>query len=154
MSSELRELYQQVIVDHHRAPRNFKKLPAPTRSAEGVNPLCGDKVTVQVELDGDVIRDIGFQGSGCAISRASASLMTAGVKGKAVADAQAAVAQFRAMLTDDPADDEARERLGKLAVFEGVREFPSRIKCATLAWHTLGAALAGRSEPVSTERED
>ena len=153
MSSELRDLYQQVIVDHHRKPRNFKKLAAPSRTAEGFNPLCGDKVTVEVELDGDMIRDIGFQGSGCAISRASASLMTADVKGKPVADAQAAVAHFRAMLTDD-ADDEARERLGKLAVFEGVREFPSRIKCATLPWHTLAAALSGRGEPVSTEREE
>ena len=157
MSSELRDLYQQVIVDHHRKPRNFKKLAAPTRAAEGYNPLCGDKVTVEVELDGDVIRDVGFQGSGCAISRASASLMTADVKGKPIADAQAAVAEFRAMLTDDPDDSEsseARERLGKLAVFEGVREFPSRIKCATLPWHTLAAALSGRREPVSTERED
>jgi nitrogen fixation protein NifU and related proteins len=153
MSSELRDLYQQVIVDHHRKPRNFKKLAAPTRSAEGFNPLCGDKVTVELELAGDVIRDIGFQGSGCAISRASASLMTADVKGKAIGEAQEAVAHFRAMLTDD-ADGEARERLGKLAVFEGVREFPSRIKCATLPWHTLAAALSGRGEPVSTERED
>ena len=157
MSSELRDLYQQVIVDHHRKPRNFRKQAAPSRTAEGFNPLCGDKVTVEVELDGDVIRDIGFQGSGCAISRASASLMTADVKGKPVADARAAVAHFRAMLTDDPDDaagSEHREQLGKLAVFEGVREFPSRIKCATLPWHTLAAALGGRSEPVSTERED
>ena len=154
MSSELRDLYQQVIVDHHRKPRNFKKLAAPTRRAEGFNPLCGDKVTVELDLDGDVIRDIGFQGSGCAISRASASLMTADVKGKPIPDAQAAVAEFRAMLTDDAAGDDARERLGKLAVFEGVREFPSRIKCATLPWHTLAAALSGRGEPVSTERED
>jgi len=156
-SSELRDLYQQVIVDHHRKPRNFRKLAAPTRSAEGYNPLCGDTVTVEIELDGDVIRDIGFHGSGCAISRASASLMTADVKGKAVADAQAAVAHFRAMLTDDSdaaAGTEVRERLGKLAVFEGVREFPSRIKCATLPWHTLAAALGGRAEPVSTEREE
>jgi nitrogen fixation NifU-like protein len=154
MTSELRDLYQQVIVDHHRRPRNFKKLPAPSRSAEGFNPLCGDKVTVELELDGDVIRDIGWEGSGCAISRASASLMTADVKGKPVADAQAAVAHFRAMLTDDQAAGEARDHLGKLAVFEGVREFPSRIKCATLPWHTLAAALSGRGEPVSTERED
>jgi nitrogen fixation NifU-like protein len=157
MSSELRDLYQEVIVDHHRKPRNFRKLAAPTRSAEGFNPLCGDKVTVELVLDGDVIRDVGFQGSGCAISRASASLMTANVKGKAVADAAAAVADFRAMLTDDPdhaAGSEARERLGKLAVFQGVREFPSRIKCATLPWHTLAAALRGRAEPVSTEREE
>jgi nitrogen fixation NifU-like protein len=157
MSSELRDLYQEVIVDHHRKPRNFRKLAAPTRSAEGVNPLCGDKVTVELLLDGDVIRDVGFQGSGCAISRASASLMTADVKGKAVAEAQAAFDDFRAMLVDDPhesARGEARGRLGKLAVLEGVREFPSRIKCATLPWHTLAAALAGRGEPVSTEGED
>jgi nitrogen fixation NifU-like protein len=151
MSSELRDLYQQVILDHNRKPRNFRKLPSPTQGAEGYNPLCGDRVTVEVALDGDVIRDIAFQGSGCAISKASASLMTADLKGKAVADAEAAFARFRAMLTDDPAGEEAAAQLGKLAVFGGVREFPSRIKCATLPWHTLHAALAGKTEPVSTE---
>jgi nitrogen fixation NifU-like protein len=153
MSSELRDLYQEVILDHNRKPRNFRKLAGPTRGAEGYNPLCGDRVTVEIALEGDVIRDIGFQGSGCAISRASASLMTAEIKGKAVADAAAAGARFRAMLTENPAggDDAAAAQLGKLAVFEGVREFPSRIKCATLPWHTLHAALAGRTEPVSTE---
>jgi nitrogen fixation NifU-like protein len=155
MSSELRELYQQVILDHNRKPRNFRKLPSPTLGAEGYNPLCGDRVTVEVALEGDVIRDIAFQGSGCAISKASASLMTADLKGKAVADAEAAFARFRAMLTDGqagPAGDEAASaQLGKLAVFAGVREFPSRIKCATLPWHTLHAALAGKTEPVSTE---
>jgi len=154
MSSELRDLYQEVILDHNRKPRNFRKLTSPTRGAEGYNPLCGDRVTVEIALEGDVIRDIGFQGSGCAISRASASLMTADIKGKAVAEAEAAFARFRAMLTESPAgagDDPAAAQLGKLAVFEGVREFPSRIKCATLPWHTLHAALAGRTEPVSTE---
>jgi nitrogen fixation NifU-like protein len=153
MSSELRDLYQEVILDHNRKPRNFRKLASPTRGAEGYNPLCGDRVTVEIALEGDVIRDIGFQGSGCAISRASASLMTADIKGKPVAEAEATIARFRAMVTESPAggDDAAAARLGKLAVFEGVREFPSRIKCATLPWHTLHAALAGQTEPVSTE---
>jgi len=155
MSSELRDLYQEVILDHNRKPRNFRRLASPTRGAEGYNPLCGDRVTVEIELEGDVIRDIGFQGSGCAISRASASLMTADIKGKPVAEAEAAFARFRAMLTGGsavPADDPvATAQLGKLSVFAGVREFPSRIKCATLPWHTLHAALAGQAEPVSTE---
>ncbi len=155
MSSELRDLYQEVILDHNRKPRNFRRLASPTRGAEGYNPLCGDRVTVEIELEGDVIRDIGFQGSGCAISRASASLMTADIKGKPVAEAEAAFARFRAMLTGRPAvpadDPVATAQLGKLSVFEGVREFPSRIKCATLPWHTLHAALAGQAEPVSTE---
>jgi nitrogen fixation NifU-like protein len=149
--SELRDLYQQVILDHHRKPRNFRKLARPTRCAEGYNPLCGDRVTVEVALDGDVIRDIGFQGSGCAISRASASLMTADLKGKDVAEAEAIFARFRAMLTEGPGPEPAPPELGKLGVLAGVREFPSRIKCATLAWHTLHAALAGQGEPVSTE---
>ena len=147
--SDLRDLYQEVILDHHRKPRNFRKLDHPTQHAEGYNPLCGDRVTVEVALDGDVIRDIGFQGSGCAISRASASLMTADLKGKDVAEAEATFARFRAMLTEAAADPSAE--LGKLGVLAGVREFPSRIKCATLAWHTLHAALSGRGESVSTE---
>ena len=157
MASELRDLYQEVILDHNRKPRNFRKLASPTRRAEGYNPLCGDRVTVEIALEGDVIRDIGFQGSGCAISRASASLMTADTKGKPVAEAEATFARFRTMLTESPAgasDDSAADRLGKLAVFAGVREFPSRIKCATLAWHTLHAALAGQTESVSTESSD
>lgn len=157
MPSELRDLYQEVILDHNRRPRNFRKLASPTRGAEGYNPLCGDRITVEIALEGDVIRDIGFQGSGCAISRASASLMTADIKGKPVAEAEATFARFRAMLTANPVgagDDAAAQQLGKLAVFEGVREFPSRIKCATLAWHTLHAAFAGQTEPVSTESSD
>ena len=158
MSSELRDLYQEVILDHNRKPRNFRKLASPTRGAEGYNPLCGDRVTVEIALEGDVIRDVAFQGSGCAISKASASLMTADIKGKPVAEAEAAFDRFRAMLTESPAgaadDPAAAALLGKLAVFEGVREFPSRIKCATLAWHTLHAAFAGQTEPVSTESSD
>ena len=156
MSSELRDLYQEVILDHNRKPRNFRKLASPTRGAEGYNPLCGDRVTVEIALEGDVIRDVGFQGSDCAISRASASLMTAEIKGKPAAEAEAVFARFRAMLTESPAggDDAAAAQLGKLAVFEGVREFPSRIKCATLPWHTLHAVLTGQTEPVSTESSD
>jgi len=149
--SELRELYQQVILDHHRKPRNFRKLPRATQRAEGHNPLCGDRVTVEVELEDDVIRDIGFQGSGCAISKASASMMTAALKGKKIAEAEAVFDRFHAMLTESGADDEGTEALGKLAVFAGVREFPIRVKCATLPWHTMRAALAGQAEPVSTE---
>jgi nitrogen fixation NifU-like protein len=147
MTSELRDLYQQVILDHNRKPRNFRTLPSPSRAAEGYNPLCGDRLTVEIALEGDVIRDIGFQGSGCAISRASASMMTADLKGKTLAQAEEAFEGFRAMLTGDGAEAE----LGKLGVFAGVREFPSRIKCATLAWHTAHAALAGKTEPVTTE---
>jgi len=149
--SELRDLYQQVIIDHSRKPRNFRALPHPTRHAEGFNPLCGDRVTVEVDVTDDTIRDIGFQGSGCAISKASASMMTADLKGKTVAEAETAFGRFHAMVTDGEPSDEAAEGMGKLAVFAGVREFPSRIKCATLPWHTLRAALAGGNAPVSTE---
>jgi nitrogen fixation protein NifU and related proteins len=152
MSSDLRDLYQQVILDHNRKPRNFRKLPDASRGAEGYNPLCGDRVTVEIALEGDVIRDVAFQGSGCAISRASASLMTADLKGKTVAEAEETFTRFRAMLTEEAADGAGAEaRLAKLAVLAGVREFPSRIKCATLPWHTLYAALAGAREPVTTE---
>jgi len=147
MTSELRDLYQQVILDHNRKPRNFRTLANPSRTAEGYNPLCGDRLTVEMALEGEVIRDIGFQGSGCAIFKASASMMTADLKGKTVTEAEAVFERFRAMLTENGPDTE----LGKLGVFAGVREFPSRIKCATLAWHTIHAALAGRAEPVTTE---
>jgi nitrogen fixation protein NifU and related proteins len=147
MTSELRDLYQQVILDHNRKPRNFRTLPNPSRAAEGYNPLCGDRLTVEIALEGEVICDIGFQGSGCAISKACASMMTAHLKGKTVAEAEEAFERFRAMLTQDGSDAE----LGKLGVFAGVREFPSRIKCATLSWHTVHAALAGKAEPVTTE---
>ncbi len=149
--SELRELYQQVILDHNRKPRNFRRLTNPTEGAEGYNPLCGDRVTVEIAREDEIIRDIGFQGSGCAISRASASMMTADLKGKTVAEAEEAFERFRSMLTESEPGEEAPAPLGKLAVFAGVREFPARIKCATLPWHTLHAALAGKTEPVSTE---
>jgi nitrogen fixation protein NifU and related proteins len=148
--SDLRDLYQQVIVDHQRKPRNFRRLERPVASAEGFNPLCGDRVSVELALEDDVIRDIAFQGAGCAISVASASMMTEALKGRSVAEAQAAFDRFHAMLTGAE-ETEAAAALGKLQVFAGVREFPSRIKCATLPWHALRAALAGRREPVCTE---
>ena len=150
--SELRELYQQVILDHNKNPRNFGPLDAATASQEGRNPLCGDHLQVHVQVDGGgTIRDIRFEGEGCAISKASASIMTDSLKGRSRAEAEALFARFHSMVTaetDAPVDDEA---VGKLAVFSGVREFPMRIKCATLAWHTMKAALDGDAEPVSTE---
>lgn len=149
--SELRELYQQVILDHHRKPRNFRALSHATGTSEGFNPLCGDRVSVEVEIDHGVIRDIGFQGTGCAISRASASMMTASLKGTTVDEAEQLFDRFHRMLTGSRPGEEVAEALGKLAVFAGVREFPSRIKCATLPWHTAHAALSGSAEPVSTE---
>lgn len=147
--TDLRELYQQVILDHNRAPRNFRKIVDANRTAEGSNPLCGDRMTLYVTVEGDVITDIGFQGAGCAISQASASLMTAAVKGRQTEDARALFRAFHSMVTTDQPPDMAR--LGKLAVFQGVRRFPARVKCANLPWHTLRAALEGRSAPVSTE---
>jgi nitrogen fixation NifU-like protein len=148
--SELSELYQDVILDHNRKPRNFRELPEATRKAEGYNPLCGDHLTVYLRLDGDVIRDISFLGSGCAISKASASLMTSALKGKTAPEAGMLFDKFRELVTSDDAAADAGA-LGKLAVFSGVREFPSRVKCASLAWHTMRAALDGKKEPVSTE---
>lgn len=148
--SELRDLYQQVILDHNRKPRNFRPLESATGSAEGYNPLCGDQVTVYLQVENGVIADIGFQGSGCAISRAAASMMTASVKGKTEAEAEALFHRFHQMLTGE-GNGTAAADLGKLAVFAGVTEFPIRIKCATLPWHTLHAALVGERQPVSTE---
>ena len=147
----LRELYQEVILDHNRKPRNFRRLDAPTAAAEGYNPLCGDRISVELEVEGDTLRDIAFQGSGCAISKASASMMTAALKGKTVGEAAAAVEQFRAMLTEERPSADASALPGRLEVLAGVREFPIRIKCATLPWHTLRAALQGQAEPVTTE---
>jgi len=150
--SELTDLYQEVILDHNRRPRNFKALADANRTAKGHNPLCGDKLTLYVRVEGDRIADISFEGSGCAISKASASLMTDAVKGQSVADADALFDRFHAMVKtpiDQPVDEDA---LGKLAVFSGVREFPMRVKCASLAWHTLHAALKDTTpEPVKTE---
>jgi nitrogen fixation protein NifU and related proteins len=150
--SDLRELYQQVILEHCRHPRNFKELEGADRSAEGYNPLCGDQITVYVVVDGDRVADIAFKGSGCAISKASASLMTAEVKGKTLAEAEELFGRFREMVTSARDAEIDEEAVGKLAVFSGVREFPVRVKCATLAWHTLHAALEGEDQPVSTEQ--
>lgn len=148
---DLTELYQQIIVDHNRNPRNFKLLADANRTAHGDNPLCGDKITLQLRLDGDVIADAGFQGSGCAISRASASLMTSAVKGQRTADALVLFESFHAMVMGDAGAPPDPTRLGKLAAFAGVRRFPARVKCANLPWHTLHAALTASAEPVSTE---
>lgn len=149
--TDLSDLYQQIIVDHNRAPRNFKKLAHPTRDAEGANPLCGDQIKLEVELDGDRIADIGFQGSGCAISQASASLLTGAVLGKTTADARALFDAVHGMLTSAPAAPVDTAKLGKLAALAGVRQFPVRVKCASLPWHTLRAALESAAEPVTTE---
>jgi nitrogen fixation NifU-like protein len=149
--SDLRELYQEVILDHNRRPRNFRAIPEATRTAKGHNPLCGDRLTLYLALDGDRIEDIAFEGSGCAISKASASLMTEALKGRTVADAEALFERFHDVVTapgDAPVDTGG---LGKLAVFAGVREFPARVKCASLAWHTLKAAVAMPDAVVSTE---
>ena len=146
--SDLGDLYQQTILDHNRNPRNFRRLEPANRSAEGHNPLCGDRIKVYVQVDGDTISDIGFQmpdGAGCAISKASASLMTAAVKGKPVAEAEALFQAFRDMLAGGAIAP------GKLAAFGGVRAFPARVKCANLAWHALHAALQNESHPVTTE---
>lgn len=147
--SDLRELYQQVILDHSKKPRNFRKVEGANRSAEGHNPLCGDQITLHLRVQENVIRDIGFEGSGCAISKASASMMTDSVKGKTRAEAERLFEKFHQLVTGDKTGDPGE--LGKLAVFSGVSEFPIRVKCATLPWHTLRAALEGRDETVSTE---
>jgi nitrogen fixation protein NifU and related proteins len=149
--SDLRELYQEVILDHSKRPRNFHALPGADRHAEGYNPLCGDRETVYVKLDGDVVRDVTFQGTGCAISTASASMMTESVKGKTRGEVEALFERFRGLVTGEAESKKSEgPELGKLAVFTGVREYPVRIKCAVLPWHTLKAALDGGAE-VSTE---
>lgn len=147
--SELTDLYQEVILDHNRRPRNFRAMEGASRTQEGYNPLCGDRLTLYVRLDGDRIGDVSFQGTGCAISKASASLMTDAVKGKTVEEARAIFDRFHEMVTSSP--ESALPEIGKLAVLAGVREFPTRVKCASLAWHTLKAAVAGGEGPVSTE---
>lgn len=148
---ELRELYQEMILDHYKNPRNFHKLDGANRQAEGYNPLCGDKVTIYVLLDGDTIQDISFEGSGCAICTASTSLMTEALKGKTLDQAERFFGMFHDLVTSDPRDEANGEGLGKLAVFAGVREYPIRVKCATLPWHTFHAALEDKDEPVTTE---
>jgi len=147
MGDELSELYQEVILDHCRKPRHFHTLPAANHTAEGKNPLCGDNYQVFLKVDGDVIADISFQGSGCCISKASASMMAGQIKGKTAADARKAFELYHAMITTGAADEEA---LGKLCVFAGVHHFPMRVKCAILPWHAMLAALNGEAS-VSTE---
>jgi nitrogen fixation NifU-like protein len=149
--SDLRELYQDLIIDHSKRPRNFRVLETANRKSEGYNPLCGDKVTVFLELENDRVKNIGFQGSGCAISTASASVMTETLKGKTLAEAEALFEVFHNLVTGKPPPGGQTPELGKLAVFSGVSEFPARVKCAALAWHTLHAALQGAGDTVSTE---
>jgi nitrogen fixation protein NifU and related proteins len=146
--SDLNELYQEVILDHNKRPRNFRTIEGASHHADGYNPLCGDKLSLTVQVDGDQIADVAFVGSGCAISKASASLMTDTLKGKSVAEARALFERFHRMVTTPP--DQPVEDMGKLSVLAGVREFPVRVKCASLAWHTLKAALE-RKESTSTE---
>jgi nitrogen fixation NifU-like protein len=146
--SELQDLYQDVVIDHGRNPRNFRELPNATHQAEGYNPLCGDKLTLFIQVEDGVVTDASFQGSGCAISTASASLMTDHLKGKTPEQAEAIFRQFHELLTEEGTETDA---LGKLTVLEGVSAYPTRIKCATLAWHTLQAALAGKDEAATTE---
>ncbi|MCS6862502.1 MAG: SUF system NifU family Fe-S cluster assembly protein [Abditibacteriales bacterium] len=149
MRDDLRDLYQEVLLDHYKRPRNFRVMAEANRRAEGQNPLCGDEVTVYLLLEDDVVKDVSFQGAGCAISMASASMMTASLKGKTKEEAEALFNRFHQMLTEE--SDTDLEALGKLAVLSGVREFPIRVKCATLPWHTFRAALEGSTEVVSTE---
>ncbi|MFB3065430.1 MAG: Fe-S cluster assembly sulfur transfer protein SufU [Planctomycetota bacterium] len=148
--SDLRELYQELILDHGRKPRNYRALPD-ARSADGYNPLCGDEVHVFVKLDGNVVEDVSFQGQGCAISTASASLMTQMLKGKTVTEATELFQTFHDLVTGRKDDEESRNKVGKLVVLLGVRAFPVRVKCATLPWHTLQAALNSKKTPVTTE---
>ncbi len=148
--ADLRDLYQEVILEHSKAPRNYRELKSPAHKAEGYNPLCGDRFTVYLDMDGDSIRDITFQGSGCAISKASASMMTQSLKGKTRQQAEELFERFHNVVTGQAQNGNQTE-LGKLAVFSGVSEFPARVKCATLAWHTLQAALEAKQEAVSTE---
>ena len=149
--SSLRDLYQEVILDHNKSPRNFRAMEHPTRSVEGYNPLCGDHYTVYVCIDVDVIKDVSFQGAGCAISKASASVMSSILKGKTIQQAEALFADFHKLVTGGVDGEDELERLGKLAAFSGVSEFPARVKCASLPWHTLHAALASTETKVSTE---
>lgn len=148
--SDLRELYQQVILDHNKNPRNYHEMPDATNRVDGYNPLCGDHYTVFLKTDGDTIREVSFTGSGCAISKASASVMSSTVKGKSKEEADRLFETFHRLVTGDQSGLSAAD-LGRLAAFSGVSEFPARVKCATLAWHTLRSALDGNDEKVSTE---
>jgi nitrogen fixation protein NifU and related proteins len=148
--SELSELYQQVILDHNKKPRNFGKLETANHSAEGYNPLCGDQLTVYVNLEDDLVKEVGFEGSGCAISKASASMMTQAVKGKSKEQAETLFKEFHSMVTGELDEETEENNLGNLKIFAGVREFPVRVKCASLPWHTMHAAL-NKQDQISTE---
>lgn len=148
--SELGELYQQVILDHNKKPRNFRKLETANHSAEGFNPLCGDQLTVYLNLEGDAVKEISFEGSGCAISKAAASMMTQAVKGKSKQEAEKLFEEFHRMVTGELETENTANQLGNLKIFQGVREFPVRVKCATLPWHTMHAAL-NKEQMASTE---
>jgi nitrogen fixation NifU-like protein len=150
MFDDLNDLYQQVILDHSKSPRNYTKLETANRTAQGHNPICGDHVTIYLHVDGNTDKDISWQGSGCAISRASASILTTALKGKTVADVKSLFSQVHDMVTTGKTNGD----LGKLAVFAGVHKFPARVKCAILPWHAAIAAAEGKSEPVSTESEE
>lgn len=149
--TDLRDLYQEVILDHTRRPRNFGKIETANHEAVGHNPLCGDKIVVYVALDGETIADVSFQGQGCAVSQASASLMTESIKGKTKAEVEALFERFHDLVTGKLQSGEHGPALGKLGVFAGVQKYPVRVKCATLPWHTLRAALEEKAETVSTE---
>jgi nitrogen fixation NifU-like protein len=151
LMDDLRELYQQVILDHNKKPRNFYKLEGANRVVEGHNPLCGDHYFIYLKLEGDKVSDISFEGAGCAISKASASMMSSVVKGKTKAEVETLFKRFHEVVTGTINSANHLEELGKLAAFAGVSEFPMRVKCATLAWHTMQAALSGKQEAVSTE---
>ena len=148
--SELSELYQQVILDHNKKPRNFRKLETANHTAEGYNPLCGDQLTIYVNLEDNRVTDVGFEGSGCAISKASASMMTQAVKGKSKEQAENLFKEFHSMVTGELDEENEENTLGNLKIFAGVREFPVRVKCATLPWHTMHAAL-NKEEQASSE---
>ena len=148
--SELSELYQQVILDHNKKPRNFRKLETANHSAEGYNPLCGDHLTIYLNLEDDTVKEVGFEGSGCAISKAAASMMTQAVKGKSKEQAEHLFQEFHSMVTGELNAETEQNSLGNLKIFAGVRDFPVRVKCATLPWHTLHAAL-NKEDQVSTE---
>jgi nitrogen fixation NifU-like protein len=151
MDQELKELYQQVILDHNKSPRNFRKMDNASSQAEGYNPLCGDHIDVYVLVEDGIVKDVSFNGEGCAISKASASVMTSMLKGKSKAEAEKLFNKFHDLVTGKLGDDPEVEDLGKLAVFAGVQEFPIRVKCASLAWHTLMSALTDNKNKVTTE---
>ncbi len=149
--SMLRELYQEVILDHNKNPRNFRKMDDATKHVEGYNPLCGDHYTIFLKMDGDVIKDVSFEGAGCAISKSSASVMTSVLKGKTKAEAESYFEDFHKLVKGELDAEQNIDRLGRLAAFAGVSEFPARVKCASLAWHTLHSALQEGKTSVSTE---